>query len=192
MLYNLGMAKILRTEERNGEIIAVYESGAEYNQTTKRLVKAPPSAAITSENSNFYKRKRQEKAAAALRSRILESTRKRSTLPLNSSAEAIAEAGAYIWDEVVLGEDVYPRDRLDAWEKLGKYAGVLPADIRQGDTDTATTAATAAAAGAAVATVLERVLRDVLAVGGRRDVVDGTVTAEDGRTGDGEQGGEGE
>ena len=182
------MAKLLRTEERNGEVIAIYESGAEYNQTTKRLVKAPPSAAITPENSNFYKRKRQEKAAAALRSRILESTRKRSTLPLNSSAEAIAEAGAYIWDEVVLGEDVYPRDRLEAWEKLGKYAGVLPADIRQSDTDTATTAATAAA-GAAVATVLERVLRDVLAAGGRVDIVDGTVAADDGTGGGEQQGG---
>lgn len=192
MLYNLGMANKVSEIERNGRVIAVYDNGLERDIESGKIITPPKTGQITRENANLYHRKRQEKAAAALRSRILESTRKRSTLPLNSSAEAIAEAGAYIWDEVVLGEDVYPRDRLEAWEKLGKYAGILPADIRQSDTDTAATAATAAAAGAAVATVLERVLRDVLAVGGRRDVVDGTVTADNGRTGGGEQGGEGE
>ena len=153
------MATIVRTEERNGDIIAIYESGAEYNQTTKRLVKAPPSAAITVENANIYKRRRQEKAAARLRQRILETTQKRSDITLSGSAEAVAEAGAYIWDEVVLGEDVYPRDRLEAWEKLGKYAGILPSDMRK--EEPAQAAAQAATVGAAVAAAIRAVLDDI-------------------------------
>lgn len=168
MVYNAGMATVIRTEERNGETIAIYESGAEYNTVTNRLVKAPPRAAITPENSNEYKRKRQEKAAAALRARIVASTQKRSDVKLTGAADAVAEAGGYIWDEVVLGEDVYPRDRLEAWEKLSKYAQVLPSDIKAQAQDPAQALAAAAGVGAAMALQIKRVLDDVL----RREVVD--------------------
>lgn len=154
------MATILRTEERNGDIIAIYESGAEYNQSKGRLVKAPPKAQITPENSNEYKRKRQEKAARLLRERIVQAHNRGDMEPVKGSAEAFAESGALLYEEIVLDKNAYPRDRMDVWEKLGKYGGVLPSDIRKQD-DTAQAVATAAAAGAAVATVLERVLRDV-------------------------------
>lgn len=126
-------ATVVRIEERDGKSIVVYDNGMERDKASGRIVKAPTNAPITKENAIAYQRKRQEKAAAALRARILESTQKRSTVPLRGSADAVAEAGAYIWDEVVLGEDVYPRDRLEAWEKLSKYAGVLPSDLRKAD-----------------------------------------------------------
>lgn len=160
--------------ERDGRKIAIYDNGMERDAETGRIVKPAPSSLLTSETASLLQRKRQEKAAAALRKRILEATQKRSTVTLSGSAEAVAEAGGFIWDEVVMGEDVYPRDRLDAWEKLSKYAGVLPADIRR-DSDTAQTVANAAAVGVAVASVMERVLRDVMQAQ-QGDVVDGEAT----------------
>jgi len=170
------MAKKVETIERDGRKIAVYDNGLERDEATGRIVKPAPSALITSETANLLHRKRQEKAAAALRKRILESTQKRSTVPLNGSADAVAEAGGFIWDEIVLGEDVYPRDRLEAWEKIAKYAQVLPSDMRKGADDTAN-ALQAAAVGAnvAVAAVLERILRDVQ---GRQDAIEGEVREE--------------
>ncbi|TXI10483.1 MAG: hypothetical protein E6Q68_08135 [Polynucleobacter sp.] len=120
------MATVISEYTRDdGHVIAVYESGAEYDKTAKRLAKAPEKYAITAENTSEYKRRRQEKQQAALRQRILEVTQKHSDLPLSDSAEAVAEAGAFLWDEIVLGEDVYPRDRLEAWERIGKHAGIL-------------------------------------------------------------------
>ena len=96
--------------------------------------------------------------------------------PVKSSAEAFAESGALIYEEVVLNRTAYPRDRQEAWEKLGKYAQVLPSDLRKGTDDTAN-ALQAAAVGAnvAVAAVLERILRDVQ---GRQDVIEGKVSEE--------------
>ncbi len=176
MLYNLGM------EDTNGNIVR--------GENGRFLPGTRTPKPITKENSHEYQRMRREKTARLLRERIIQAHNRADMEPVTSSPEAFAESGALLYEEIVLNRTAYPRDRQDAWEKLGKYAGVLPADIRQGDTDTATTAATAAAAGAAVATVLERVLRDVLAAG--VDIVDGTVTADDGGTGDGEGGGEGE
>ena len=87
----------------------------------------PPNP-ITSVNARSLALKRQEKAAAALRKKIFDTTQAKSTIKLTGPAEAVAEAGAILWDEVVLAEPeagVYPRDRLEAWEKLGKHAGIL-------------------------------------------------------------------
>lgn len=143
-------------------------------------------APITKENAHIYRRRREEKAAAALRARILESTRKRSTLPLNTSADAVAEAGAYIWDEVVLGQDVYPRDRLEAWEKLSKYAQVLPSDLKRQDDNTSTAQAAALGAAAGAAAALKAVLDDVLASDNinyrKHDVIEATAADSDTQT----------
>ena len=172
--------KVSEYTREDGHVIAVYESGLERDTVDGRIVKPAKSAIITAETSKELHRKRQEKAAAKLRERILASTQRRSDVKLSGSAEAVAEAGGYIWDEVVLGEDVYPRDRLEAWEKLSKYAGVLPADVKRDTQDNTQAVAQAAAAGAAVATALERVLRDVL--GARHEVIDAT-TDDDGGAG---------
>ena len=133
------MANKVQEIERDGRTIAIYDNGLERDVESGRIVKPAPGALITSENARVIQRKRQEKAAAKLRARILASTQRRSDVKLSGSADAVAEAGGYIWDEVVLGEDVYPRDRLEAWEKLSKYAGVLPADVKRQDVSQADT-----------------------------------------------------
>lgn len=113
----------------------VYESGAEWSETTKRFVKAPPQHAITPQNAHVFKLKRQEKTSRLLRERITQAHNDNMPVPANGSAEAFAESGAMLYENVVLNTDAYPRDRLEVWEKLGKYAAVLPADIRAVDTD---------------------------------------------------------
>lgn len=117
----------------------VLKNGAVYDLDKGRIVGVKPELAvkntqITSENSSELRRKRQEKQQEALRARILDVTRKHSDLPLADTAEAVAEAGAFLWDEIVLGEDIYPRDRLEAWERLGRHAGIL---VDKADRDTA-------------------------------------------------------
>ena len=49
------------------------------------------------------------------------------TLPVRGSAQAVAYAAGQLWTEIVLNDDAYPRDRMEAWEKIGRYAGTLPA-----------------------------------------------------------------
>ena len=170
------MAKKVETIERDGRKIAVYDNGLERDEATGRIVKPAPNTVITPENATLLHRRRQEKASALLRDRIIKAHNRADMEPVRSSAEAFAESGALIYEEVVLNRTAYPRDRQEAWEKLGKYAQVLPSDLRKGTDDTAN-ALQAAAVGAnvAVAAVLERILRDVQ---GRQDVIEGKVSEE--------------
>lgn len=54
------MATVVETVERNGEIINIYENGAEYSVTRKCLVKGPRFALITTENASALNRRRRE------------------------------------------------------------------------------------------------------------------------------------
>jgi hypothetical protein len=161
------MATIVETVERDGHTINIYESGAEYNVTLKKLVKAPPSAMITKANAHIMKQKRQEKAARLLREAIVAETMDKLQVPAHGPAAAVAAAGGILWREIVLGEDVYPRDRLDAYMKLGAVAEIINTDKRQ-EPEKTTSAATDAAT-----TALLNALREALTP---RDVIDGTVT----------------
>lgn len=60
------MAKIVETVERDGHIINVYESGAEYDMTEKRLLKPANHTLITAENATVFNRTRKELARLAL------------------------------------------------------------------------------------------------------------------------------
>ena len=165
------MATIIETVERDGETINIYESGAEYSVTRGRLVKAPPSAMITPEKSNVFKRLRQEKTAALLRKRITEATNKVSTIQHRGSASAIADTGGILWEEIVLNPEAYHRDRLEAFEKLGKYAQALPGDMKQQD-DQAPGATAAAAFGTELARSIMQIVRDVIGAKQSAEIID--------------------
>jgi hypothetical protein len=155
------MATIVETVERDGETINVYESGAEYSVTRGHLIKAPPSALITKETARSMAQKRQDKVARKLRERIKLATEKVSDLPIRDSAEAIAEAGGILWDEIVLNPNAYHRDRLEAYTKLGQIAEGIPnASIRQ-DAEKSNPAAIAAL-NAGTAQLLAAVWSDVM------------------------------
>jgi len=111
----------------------ILKSGVIYDGNTGRFVaqaNANPYA-ITKENTHEFARKRQEKTAALLRKSIIEAHNSSMPTPVKSSAGAFAMAGAMLYEEVVLNSDAYPRDRMEAWEKLGRHAEVL-ADPRTG------------------------------------------------------------
>lgn len=165
------MAKIVETVERDGHQIAIYESGAEYDMTTKRLVKPAPHTIITAEKATALIRQRQEKTAALLRKRIVEATNKVSTIQHKGSASAIADTGGILWEEIVLNPDAYHRDRLEAFEKLGKYAQVLPSDLKQQQEQTPGTAA-AAAFGAELAKSVMQILSDVMSAKQNGEIID--------------------
>jgi len=71
--------------------------------------------------------KRKAKAAARLREAILAETQAqiKPDMKLKGSADAVAVAGGMLWSEIVLNDTAYPRDRLKAWERLGRHAGIL-------------------------------------------------------------------
>jgi hypothetical protein len=116
------MPTIVDTVIRDGETINIYESGAEYNATRGHLVKPPPHALITPERSRQLREMRAAKAARLLREKITAATAKVSDLPIKSAPEAVAEVGGILWEEIVLNADAYPRDRMEAFEKLTERA----------------------------------------------------------------------
>ncbi len=162
-------------------MIHVYDNGLQLDATTGQIVRPPRGGSFTPETSRLAHSKRQEKAAAELRARIRAVAQTRLE-PVRSSAEAFAESGALLFDEVVLNPDAYPRDRLETWEKLGKYAKVLPADTRDERKDiedaarVAALQAATAHANVETAQMMVRVLNDVMKVQrGEKIVVDGKV-----------------
>lgn len=116
--------------ERDGHIIREYNNGMVRDMTTNKIMRPPTSALITPEKANVLQRKRQEKQARLLRERITQAHNANMPTLVKGSAEAFAESGAMLYENIVLNTDAYPRDRLETWEKLGRYAAVLPADIR--------------------------------------------------------------
>lgn len=112
----------------------VLANGAIYDMEKGRIVANPGggSHAITSATARGMLQKRQAKQAARLREQIAKETQAITNVKLSGSADAVAVAGGMLWAEVVLNADAYPRDRLDAWERLGKHAGIL-ADPRQAE-----------------------------------------------------------
>lgn len=68
-------AKIIDTYTRDdGHIINVYESGAEYDTTDKKLIKPAAHTVITAENTTDYNRRRQELVRAAFVAGAIEAT----------------------------------------------------------------------------------------------------------------------
>jgi hypothetical protein len=105
----------------------VLKSNAVYDTEKGRIVgtvgKNPH--AITAQNAHVLLRKRQEKQSALLRAALRREHNSKMEPKANSSAAVFAESGALLYSEIVLNADAYPRDRLEAWEKLGKHAQVL-------------------------------------------------------------------
>jgi hypothetical protein len=110
----------------------VLKNGAVYDLDKGRIVAIDNSRnphAITPQKSSEFKQARREKAARLLRARIVDAHNGK-MVPVGSSPAAFADAGALLWEEVVLNKTAYPRDRLETWEKLGRHAEVL-ADPRE-------------------------------------------------------------
>ena len=126
---------------------------------------------ITSENTRDYARMRREKQARLLRAAITDETGAVMRIPAGSSAAAVAAAGGMLWAQVVLNDQAYPRDRLDAWERIGRHAEIL------GDPRQAQDAAQAVVPVSDVVSVLASVFRDVMQAR-RGDVVEGAVVAQ--------------
>jgi hypothetical protein len=121
----LMVAKIVEKVEREGRIIAIYDNGMERDVERNAIIRPPTAALITKQTTQDMHRKRQEKASRLLRERIRAATEKISDQKIPNSAAAVAEAGGILWDEIVLNTEAYPRDRLEAWLKIGQMAGVI-------------------------------------------------------------------
>jgi hypothetical protein len=173
------MATKIDTIERDGRLVNIYDNGAEQDATTGRFIKPARGVAFTPETAKLARRKRQEKFARLLRQRIRETHNAVMPHPVQTSAEAFAEAAAMLHEQVVLNSEAYPRDRLEALDKIGKYAEVVPADRKEQEADEAAARAAAlnaAAAGmtAETAALLVRILNDVQKVK-RGEAIDGKV-----------------
>lgn len=106
-------------------MIAIYDNGMERDVEKNTIIRPPTAALITKQTSHDMHKKRQEKASRLLREKIRAATEKVSDQKIPTSAAAVAEAGGILWDEIVLNAEAYPRDRLDAWLKIGQMAGVI-------------------------------------------------------------------
>ena len=119
------MATLVETVERDGRIVKVYDNGMERDERG-RIIKPSPATMINStEKANELHRKRREKTARLLREAIVSETGDLLQVKTSGSAAAVAAAGGILWREIVLNPDAYPRDRLDAWQKLGQHADIL-------------------------------------------------------------------
>ncbi len=152
----------------------VLKNGAVYDLDKGRIVANPGggTTAITKETASLLKRRRQEKAAAALRVRITEATNAVSEVKHATSASAIADVGGILWSEIVLNPDAYHRDRLEAFEKLGKMAQVIP-DGKQTDDEPAAGAADVINAATALLTKMQELLH------ASHGAIEGLVTESD-------------
>lgn len=85
-----------------------------------------PPGRITPENAHEFHRLRREKMRARLRARIREETQGATDIPLHGSADAVAEAAAILWHDIVLNPEAYARDRLEALWKIGQLLELIP------------------------------------------------------------------
>jgi hypothetical protein len=123
----MGKATVIDTVEREGRTIRVYDNGMEYDMDNKKIVKPPAGGPIrTAERGRELAKKRHEKAARLLREAIVAETMESLEVPGHGPAASVAAAGGILWKEIVLNPDAYPRDRLEAWFKLGQMADIIP------------------------------------------------------------------
>lgn len=121
------------------ELIEVREDGSKaysngmVRDARGRIITPPTTNRITAKNANEFHRARREKTAALLRQAIVSETGDLLKVPTSGSAAAVAAAGGILWREIVLSPDAYPRDRMEAWEKLGRHAGILADPRAPGD-----------------------------------------------------------
>ena len=176
----MAKAQIIKTEDRDGRKVNIYDSGMELDAATGHIIRRPDSVAFTPETARLAVRKRQEKYKARLRKGITESTNAgllpAGTPPVTDAADAFAAAGVQLWEQVVMNSEAYPRDRKETYEMLGKQAGVLT-DPRQpgSDPEASRMQAIAAVANADTARTLARILADVKQVQ-ESNVIDGKAT----------------
>lgn len=98
--------------------------------TGKMLPGTKPPNLITSENARSMNQKYREKTARLLREKISLATFGPDHAIAPSAA--VAEVGAMIWSEVAANPKAHARDRLEAWQAIGKHAQML-GDPREKD-----------------------------------------------------------
>ena len=171
----MAKSQVVDTVERDGRIILVYDNGMEYDKTGGKIIRPPTAAIITPERSRELRKLRAEKTARLLREKITAATAKISDLPIRGTAEAVAEVGGILWEEIVLNPDAYPRDRMEAFDKLTDRAEMSNKLNRESEEKNNTPADFMNAA-----TELLREMRQAIQP---RDVIDGKATdATDTRT----------
>ena len=118
-----------------GKMVRQYQDGSIRDANGHFIEKHPDTTPITSDNAHEYARMRKEKTQRLLREQIL--AQHNSSMPdvAGDAPEVFAMSGAMLYEQVVINDKAYPGDRMDAWEKLGKYADVLPGkDDKQDNT----------------------------------------------------------
>jgi hypothetical protein len=171
------MATRIETVEREGKLVYIYDNGMERDAASGQIIKPPAGKPFTPETAKLARRKRQEKTARLMRQRIRETHNAIMPHPVQTSAEAFAESAAMIYEQVVVNSEAYPRDRLEAWEKIGKYAGLLPADAKERAEDITIAIQNNLTAGGngEHARILARVWRDVMKVQQEERIVEGKL-----------------
>lgn len=162
-------AQLVETVERDGKTIRIYDNGMEYDMSSKKIAKPPTNAKITTERAKELRQLRADKHARLLREAIVTETMDKLQMPKHGPVAAIAAAGGILWREIVLNDQAYPRDRLEAWKELGTQAQVIPnlkQTPAQEKNETATDILQAAA----------ELLREMRQTIQPREVIDGTVT----------------
>jgi hypothetical protein len=168
------MANKVDTVEKDGRLVHVYDNGLELDAESGHIVKPAPGTLLTPERARAARRKRQEKTARLTRRALVDVHNSIMPHPVKTSAEAFAAALAMIHEQVTLNSEAYPRDRLEALEKIGKWSELIPSDKKQAEEDSAAAGllhGAAAGAGAEFARFVLKVLSDVQKVQSGESVV---------------------
>lgn len=123
--------------DEQGRALREYDNGNVTDQRTGRLVAGTHKPVFTPDNARDYVARRQAKAQAAMRQRIIEATEASGLpgtggLPISakSSADALGIAAGVLWEQGVLNPDARLIDRVKAFDTIGKASGLL-ADPKQ-------------------------------------------------------------
>ncbi len=156
-------------EAQLGPRTKILKNGAVYDLDKGRIVSNPGggTSAITPARSRELREIRAAKVARLTREKITAATAKISDLPIKSSAAAVAEVAGILWEEIVLNAEAYPRDRMEAFEKLTERAE-MTTNLKRQDVEKNNVEAFAGAAAE-----LMRAMRDMIQP---RETVDGTVS----------------
>jgi len=117
-------------DQETGHSMREYQNGMIRDMQTARIVKPPNTSVITSENASDYHRMRREKKERMIRNEILEKQNRLSAndpkriRPASNAIEAIAISAGLLWEEIVLNQKAYARDRLQAYQEMTREAGM--------------------------------------------------------------------
>lgn len=106
--------------------LRVLSNGATFDEKRGRIVSGPTKPPISKANASEMAKRRHEVTRQKLAKAIADISKERGVIPYTGGAtDAIAAAGAQLYEQIVLNPDAPARERRDTWLAMGKHTDTL-------------------------------------------------------------------